>query len=323
MRKKVIIDTDPGIDDSIALLLALNSPKLEVLGITTTVGNIGIDLTTQNALKLVDFCSKNIPVYKGAEAPLKKQVEISDDCHGKDGMGNINLPDSNRQPETQSAPDFLIEIGKRYHEEVSIISLGPMTNLATAIQKDPGAMSNFKEIISMGGGVGIGNMSPVAEFNYWVDPEAAKVVYDFTIPVTMIGLNVTTQVVFTPTDFDFIKKLGGEMSELIYNMQTHYINYYWETERVLGSIAHDVLAVAVACDPKLVETVHCNVDIATDGITRGECVADLIGVWGQKKNCHVALQVDEEGFKDMFFEKLFPENAQEYEYYKEFLTQLK
>lgn len=319
MSKKVIIDTDPGIDDTLALLLALHSPELDVVGITTAAGNVGLERTTQNALNILDFCNEQIPVYKGAETPLVKPPHQADTTHGKDGMGNVRLPDSLRAPMQTSAVDFLIDMGRRHPGKLSLITLAPLTNIAEAILKDPAAMLNYKEIISMGGGIGTGNMSPVAEFNYWFDPDAAKIVYQFDIPITMVGLNVTNQVVLTPTDFKFIERLGGRTAELVTRITEHYIDHYWETEGILGCVAHDPLAVAAACDPDLLGTVHCHVDIATDGISRGECVIDLLHAWPGRKNCFVAAQVDANRFKDMFFTKLFPHCIEQYDRYKGFL----
>jgi purine nucleosidase len=322
VSKKVIIDTDPGIDDTLALLLALHSPELDVVGVTTAAGNVGLERTTQNALNVLDFCNKNIPVYKGAERPLIKPVYQSDTTHGQDGMGNIHLPDSLRTSEVLSAVDYLIEMGRRHPGELSLIALAPLTNIAEAILKDPDAMMNYKEIISMGGGIGTGNMSPVAEFNYWFDPEAAKIVYDFAIPITMVGLNVTNNIILTPTDFKFIEKLGGTTAEFINSIQGHYVDFYWENDGILGCVAHDPLAVAVACDPDIVQTTHCHVDIATDGISRGECVIDVLHAWQGRKNCFVATQVHANRFRDLFFTKLFPHGAEQYDRYKRFLERL-
>ncbi|MDR3645793.1 MAG: nucleoside hydrolase, partial [Clostridia bacterium] len=191
------------------------------------------------------------------------------------------------------------------------------------IRMDGQTMANCRQIVSMGGGAYIGNMSPVAEFNYWVDPDAAKEVYDFTIPITMVGLNVTTQIVFTPTIFEFIKKLGKPAGELIDAMRGFYLGYHWDTERKFGCNLHDPLAVAVACDPQLVKTTLCNVEISDSGVTRGECLCDLIDAWKKRKNCRVALEVDREGFLDRFFGCLYPENAAEYRDFKGFLKGLR
>jgi len=323
MTRKVVIDTDPGIDDSIALLLALHSPELEVVGITISGGNIDLDKGASNAMKIVALCGKDIPVFKGEAKPLRYTIELSDECHGTDGMGNIHLPESGRVVEKQSAVDFLIQMGETHRGDISLLALAPLTNIAVAIERNPGAMEGYCEIISMGGGIGIGNMNPVAEFNYWVDPDAAQIVYDFSIPVTMVGLNVTSQVVFTPTDFAFMDKAGGWVGDLLNRMQVHYVDYYWRSENILGCVAHDVLAVAVAIDRSIVQTLHCRVDIATAGITRGECVADTIDAWKKRKNCHAALDVDKEKFRDLFFDRLFPHGRKQYETYKQFRNPLK
>lgn len=322
-RKKVIIDTDPGIDDALALMYAFSSPELEILGITVSAGNTSLERTAKNALKIGDLAGSPVPVYKGAERPLRKEAYISGETHGEDGLGDANLPESDRAPEDMRASDFMLEMARKYPGEVTIIALAPLTNLAEAIEKDPKAMKQIREIVSMGGAVATGNMSPVAEFNYWFDPEAAKIVYDFDVPVTMIGLNVTTRVLFTPIDFSFIEKLEGNFAKTITRIQKYYVDFYWKWEKTLGCVAHDVLAVAAACDPSLVETVHCHVDIATDGITRGECVADLVDAWKQRKNSFVAVGVDAEAFRDSFYRKLFPHASEEYAAFQAFRQKLK
>lgn len=321
MAKKVILDCDPGVDDSLAIFLAVRSPKLELLGITTVNGNVGIDLTTENALKVLEQAGASVPVYRGAEKPLKKPLYSSSDIHGSNGLGGVELPESKQKEEAQSAADYLIEMGRKSNGEITLITVGPMTNVAIAIQKDPEAMKGYREIISMGGGVGQGNITPVAEFNYWVDPEAVKVAMDFGLPFTMLGLNVTHQTVLTPNDFHFMRIVGGKEGEFISSIHQSYIDAYWRYGGYMGCVPHDSLAVAVAADPTLVETVHCHVDMATDGITRGQSVADVVNAWNDKpKNVHVGMKVDRERFRDFIFTTLFPDCEQDYAQYKAFLS---
>ncbi|SHF39216.1 purine nucleosidase [Seinonella peptonophila] len=320
MPKKVVIDCDPGVDDALAILLAIFSKELDVLGITTVNGNVGIDLTTENALKIVEKAGSSIPVYRGMKKPLKKPLYSSGDVHGQNGLGGITVPKSKQNVEPISATDYLIQTGRASEGEITLITLGPLTNIAVAIQKDPEAMSNYKEIISMGGGVGVGNITPVAEFNYWVDPEAAKIVFNFDLPITMLGLNATHQTVLTPNDFHFMRLVDSELGEFLAQIHTTCINAYWEFDQLMGCVPHDSLAVAVAADPSLVETVYCNVEIATDGLTRGQSVADVINAWEEKrKNSHVGITVDSERFRDFIFLTLFSDHKDEYDTYKRFL----
>jgi len=321
MAKKVILDCDPGVDDALAIFLAVRSPELDLLGITTVNGNVGIDLTTENALKVLEQANASVPVYRGMSKPLKKPIYSSSDVHGENGLGGVQLPKSEQKEEAQSAPDFLVEMGRKSNGEITLITVGPMTNVAVAIQQDPEAMKGYKEIISMGGAVGTGNITPVAEFNYWVDPEAAKIAMESGIPFTMLGLNVTHQTVLTPNDFHFMRIVGGKEGEFLASIHQAYIDAYWQNRGYMGCVPHDSLAVAVAADPTLVETVYCHVDMATDGITRGQSVADVVNAWEEKpKNVHVGMKVDRERFRDFIFMTLFPESEQEYQQYKQFLS---
>lgn len=321
MTKKVILDCDPGVDDALAIFLAVHSPDLDVLGLTTVNGNVNLDLTTGNALKILEKAHVSIPVYRGMKEPLKKPLYSSSDIHGENGLGGVVLPESKQQEEKMTAPDYLIEMGRKHRDEITLITVGPMTNVGVAIQKDPEAMRGYKEIISMGGGVGVGNMSPVAEFNYWADPESVKIAFDFDVPITMLGLNVTHQTVLTPNDFNFMRLVGGEAGAFLAQIHASYIDAYWESNRYMGCVPHDSLAVAVAVDPSLVETVYCHVDMATDGITRGQSVADVVNAWTDKrKNCHVAMEVDQARFRDFIFTTLFPDQKEAYEDYKKFLA---
>jgi len=320
MSKKVILDVDPGIDDAIAILMALKSPELEVLGITTVAGNIDVERGTKNALSILDILGGlEIPVFKGHPRPLMKDINITNESHGKDGLANIYLPISKKKEGSIPADDFIIETIERNPNLVTIISLAPMTNIAYAIKKSPNVMKDTVKIISMGGGVKTGNMSPVSEFNYWTDPDAAAIVYNFCIPITMVGLNVTTKVVITPNDFKLIEKMNSAISKFINSIKDFYMNYYWEYENIMGCVLHDPMAVAVACEPELIQYNCCNVQISTDGITRGECVADLVDMWKKRKNCKVALQVNNKRFRDRLYSTLFPEFMDLYRKYNKFL----
>lgn len=325
MKQKVVIDTDPGIDDAVAILLALSSKNLDVQALTTVAGNTDIEMATLNALKILDYASNNeIPVYKGNSRPLKKPIRFSHECHGSDGLGNSNLPLPSSKSQEIPADEYLIEKINQNPGEITILSIGPMTNIAKAIQKSPKSMRKTKEIISMGGGINIGNMSPVAEFNYWTDPDAAEIVYSFDIPITMIGLNATSRAIFTPDDLRLISLMCNKSSRLISSIQDFYLNYYWEYENVLGVIFHDSVAVAITCNKSIGRSIFCNVQISTDGITRGECVADVLGAWNKKKNTQVVMDIDIGRYKDLFFELLFPELECKkiYKKYKKFIQNL-
>jgi inosine-uridine nucleoside N-ribohydrolase len=315
MTKRVIIDTDPGVDDALAILLALDAPELEVLGITTVAGNVSLDNTTNNALNLLHYFGQEIPVYRGMPQPLQKKLTFDGLIHGDNGLGGVTIPSSPRREEALAAPDYLIEMGKQSRGEITLITLGPLTNVAVAIEKDPEAMKGYQEIISMGGAVHMGNVTPVAEFNFWGDPHAAKIVFDFPIPITMIGLNVTHQVVLSQNDLRLMREIGGEKGQLMDRIHDAYVGAYWKNIGVIGCVPHDSIAVAYAIDPSLIETITATVDVSLEGITIGQTVVDDRNVWGKEPNAHVGLQIDGASFKERLFHTLFPEQKALYEAY--------
>ena len=298
--KNIIIDTDPGIDDAFALIYAFNNPGFYILGITTVSGNGDIKKVTENALKLVKYCDKDIGVYLGENKPYARELPKDDSCHGDDGLGGAGKGLSFDRPSKENAVDFIIDMATRY-KDISLVTLGPLTNIARAIEKDPVAMKNIKEIISMGGGIDIGNVTDYAEFNYWADPEAAKIVFDFSIPITMVGLNATNQSFFTKEDFDIIKSLDTREGRLLYKMQKPYTEHYKKTYGIDGCRIHDLLAMIVASDKNIVEGKKGEVDIRLDDKYRGQTLVDYRdggGVWLVDK-------VDQASYKKEFMTKVF------------------
>lgn len=312
MTRKILIDTDPGIDDAFALMFALNYEGFDIQGITTVTGNSSIEMVTENTLKLVSYANReDIKVYKGMDKPLVKEASVDDSCHGKDGLGDINLNLSHGKAEDIHAVDYIINAADKYGNELEIITLGPLTNIATAIKKNPVAMGKVHKIVSMGGGVLNGNVTPVAEFNYWADPEAAKIVYDFTIPIVMVGINVTEKSLFTLEEFEFMKKLDTKIGNLLFEMQKGYSDYYWKVSGIKGCYIHDLLAMVIAADSSIATGISCNVDIATESITRGECLVDLVDAWGKRKNAYVITDFNLLKYKSLFFSTIFPSNKEE------------
>lgn len=200
--QKIIIDTDPGIDDALAILLALAAKdELDVLALTTVNGNVGVEQVTKNAFKILEIAGRtDIPVYMGNGKPLMRENEHCEEFHGDDGMGNLEMPDCHKIPENENAVDFLIRKVREEKGEITLVPIGPLTNIAEAIQKNSDFVKNVKEVVIMGGAEHGGNMSPHAEFNFWTDPEAAKIVFQAGFEkVTMIGLDATSYVFLSPT----------------------------------------------------------------------------------------------------------------------------
>ena len=305
-KRKVIIDCDPGIDDSLAILLALNSDELEVLGLTITSGNVPARMGAKNALKTLQIANRlDIPVYVGEEFPLQRELITAQDTHGEDGIGE-NFYDDVKGEILEGGVDFIIDTLKR-EEKVSIIALGPLTNIAKALMKDKDAFDNLDEFVSMGGAFRIhGNCSPVAEFNYWVDPHAADYTYKH-LPkkIHMVGLDVTRKIVLTPNIIEFINRLEKEKSKFITEITRFYIDFHWQQEGIIGCVINDPLAVAYFIDRNLCKGFDSYVEVVHDGVAIGQSIVDSFNFYKKEPNAHVLTQTDEKAFMKMFLKRIF------------------
>lgn len=306
-KRKVIIDCDPGIDDSLALLLALNSPELEVLGITVCSGNVPAKLGAKNALKTLQICSSlHIPVYVGEEYPLKRELVTAQDTHGDDGLGENFYEDVNEAKFYEGGVDFIIDTLNN-NDNVSIIALGPLTNIAKALMKDKKAFNNLDEFVSMGGAFRIhGNCSPVAEFNYWVDPHGADYVYkNLPKKIHMVGLDVTRKIVLTPNIIEFINRLDKDMSKYITEITRFYIDFHWDQEKIIGCVINDPLAVAYFIDRNICEGFESFVEVVEDGIAMGQSIVDSFNFYKKENNAIVLTDVDKNKFMSIFLTRIF------------------
>ena len=305
-KRKVIIDCDPGIDDSLAILLALNSDELEVLGLTITSGNVPARMGAKNALKTLQIANRlDIPVYVGEEFPLQRELITAQDTHGEDGIGE-NFYDDVKGEILEDGVDFIIDTLKR-EEKVSIIALGPLTNIAKALMKDKDAFDNLDEFVSMGGAFRIhGNCSPVAEFNYWVDPHAADYTYKH-LPkkIHMVGLDVTRKIVLTPNIIEFINRIEKEKSKFITEITRFYIDFHWQQEGIIGCVINDPLAVAYFIDRNLCKGFDSYVEVVHDGVAIGQSIVDSFNFYKKEPNAHVLTQTDEKAFMKMFLKRIF------------------
>lgn len=309
--KKIIIDTDPGVDDAIAILLALAAKdELELLALTTVSGNAGIDKVTQNACRILELAGRaDIPVYRGSEKPLIRGRIEGDEFHGDDGLGNIHLAAPAKKEEKESAVDFLIRKAHEEKEHLTLIPIGPLTNIAQAIQRDPKFVDCIEEVVIMGGAEYGGNMSPHAEFNFWSDPEAAKLVFHAKFKkVTMIGLDATGWVFLSPTLRELLYLINSPISRFIHDITRVFANDHWKIEKKLGCELCDVLTVAYLLDPSVVETVDAFVDVETSGLCDGASVVYRTLYYPDKRqNCKVAVKADTRKFFEIFFGYLFPD----------------
>ena len=274
MARKIIIDTDPGVDDTMAIFFALRSPELDVIGLTTIFGNVHTDLATTNALRLLEIAGRtDIPVAKGADDPLavpfRGPVPF---VHGDDGQGNINLPPPKTRPIDQPAAVFIIEQIMAAPGEITLVPLGPLTNIALALRLEPRIAKHVKEVVLMGGNVLCpGNATPAAEANIHNDPEAADVVFGAGWTVTMVGLDVTHQVNLTPEHIARYEASQDPLARHIARILPHY-RAYFETVNpdMRGIYVHDSSAVAYVIDPTLFETRQWPIRVETQGISRGK-----------------------------------------------------
>lgn len=312
-KKKVIIDCDPGIDDSLALMLALSMEELEVIGITIVCGNCPVEMGVSNAGKILRQMNRmDIPVYKGAERPLKKVYVDALDTHGADGLGESFLPEADdgawrSGQDGKTAAAFLAETLRR--AGCSVIALGPMTNLAELIQRDEEAFCRIEEIVSMGGNFkSYGNCSPVAEYNYWADPDGAALVYETAWKrgkrISMVGLDVTRKIVLTPDLLEYMKRLDPETGGFVQAITKFYFDFHWKQEHLVGCVINDPLAVAYFADRTLCRGLEAYTEIVTDGPAVGQTIVDSMNFYQKNPNALVLTQTDPLRFFYLFFEKI-------------------
>ena len=314
-KRKVIIDCDPGIDDSLAIMLALKSPEIEVIGITIVCGNSPVEMGFGNAKKILKQMNRlDVPVYNGESTPLRRDYVNALDTHGEDGLGESFLPEVTGYQQQISAVDFLADILKK--EKVSIIELAPMTNLARLIQKDKVAFSCIEEIVSMGGSFkSHGNCSPVAEYNYWCDPDGASLVYETLHQngqkIHMVGLDVTRKIVLTPDLLEYMCRLNKETGEFVKKITKFYFDFHWEWEHIIGCVINDPLAVAYFINPELCKGFDSYVQIETEGISLGQSVVDSMNFYRKTSNARVLTEVDVYGFFQMFLSRILDQKPEE------------
>ncbi len=273
--QKVIIDCDPGIDDAMAIILAMEYSDIEILGITTVFGNAGLEQATENALKIVELSGKTIPVYQGAERPLViPPGNPPDFVHGLDGLGNTNQAKSHLQVEPGSAADYIVETINTYPGEITILAVGRLTNLANALALDPGIAAKVKDVVLMGGTLHVpGNVSPVGEANISGDPHAADLVFRASWPVTMIGLDVTTKLIMSDQILETIREENSQYGNFIYDISRFYRNFHINVDGVEGGFyVHDPSAVMYLINPAIFRMKKGSVRVVTTGIAIGQTI---------------------------------------------------
>jgi purine nucleosidase len=309
MPRKIIIDTDPGQDDAVAILLALASPaEIEVLGIVAVAGNVGLHHNANNALKVVELSGRtDIPVYAGCARPMRRHLVTAEHVHGDTGLNGPDLPQPRIALRAQHGVDYIIDtLMQAEPKTITLCTLGPLTNIAMALVKQPAIAERIAEIVMMGGAYfEVGNITPAAEFNIYVDPEAADVVMRSGAPITIMPLDVTHQIQSTPERLDAIKAIGNRAGTAVYEMLSFSEGFDLRKYGWAGAPLHDPTVIAYLLQPDLFEGRHCNVTIETASeLTVGMTVADYWHVTGKAKNARYMRNGNAEGFYKLLTERL-------------------
>ncbi|WP_424950253.1 nucleoside hydrolase [Deinococcus sp.] len=305
LPRPVILDGDPGHDDAVNILLSHASPELEVLGVTTTFGNVGLDKTTRNALTTLALIGSQTPVYAGADRPLLVPRLSAESVHGQTGLDGPLLPSATREAEILHAALFIIREVRVRPGEVTLLPTGPLTNLALALRLAPDIAPQVRQIIWMGGSLDVGNWTPAAEFNALCDPHAAQIVFSSGVPITMFGLNATHQAVATPERIAPIRALGTTVGEVVAGLLEFFAEHHRERYGWEGGPLHDPLTCAYLLAPELFGTqpMYVEVDIS-GGPSSGRTNCDLWNLTGRAPNAEVVMTVDADGFYALLTERL-------------------
>jgi inosine-uridine nucleoside N-ribohydrolase len=299
LAERILLDCDPGHDDAIAILLALASPEVELLGITTVAGNQTLEKTTANAIRILEFAERtDVQVAAGADRPLLREPYVAKEVHGESGLDGPDLPPAMGKPMDEHAVDFLA----RHAAGATLVAVGPLTNVALLLARHPEARPD--RIVLMGGSSGVGNVTPAAEFNIWADPEAAARVFASGLDITMIGLDVTHEALLTQADADRLRD-AGRTGKLVAELWEFYNRFHSQTYGFDGSPIHDAVALAHVFRPDLVETerLHVAIDCASE-LCRGRTVVDLWRRTENEPNAQVGVDVDGRAFIELLLERL-------------------
>jgi inosine-uridine nucleoside N-ribohydrolase len=320
-QRRVIIDTDPGTDDAMAIILALNSPEFKVEALTVVPGNVDAHQGLENALKIVSLAGRcDVVVAGGAQHPLNQKLITAQFWHGKNGLANVELPTSKCKADPRFGPDLIVEMVHRYPHEITLIPVGPLTNIALAVSKDPSIAFLVKDIVIMGGSISGGNVNGAAEANIYNDPEAAQIVFNAGWMVTMVGSDVGERTLITRKYLAELRSSHGPQNDFIAKIADFYLTRS-EKSGYSGAAMYDPLAVGIALDPTLGTLKEMHVDVETKGeFTRGETVAnrmgsnennvlhgdhyEIEGVIDLKPNARVCLASDADRFLQMFVSRV-------------------
>jgi len=306
MPRHFLIDTDTASDDAVALVMAMRYPDVQIEAITVVAGNVPVDQGVQNALYTVELCGQAIPVHRGMPAPLIRPLETAQYVHGEDGMGDIGLPLTGRTAASNEAIAVLLETIHQFPHDLTLVTLGPLTNIAVALRQDPSIAQLVSECVIMGGtGRGHGNITPVGEYNFWADPEAAKIVFESGMPIKMVGWDISRKyAVFNPDDTAALKAIDTPLAHFCIDTQKAVQQFALTTTKLPGFDLPDPIAMAIALDPQTaIRTERLFVAIETESsLCRGQSVVDHLHVLGREPNAEVVREASRQRFLNMLHE---------------------
>jgi inosine-uridine nucleoside N-ribohydrolase len=301
----MILDVDPGHDDAVAIMLACGAPEVDLLAVTTVAGNVPLERTTDNALRILSLIGHtDVPVAAGAPSPLVRPLHTAENIHGASGLDGPEIPVASFEPDGRGATELIAKAVRESPEPVVLVPTGPLTNIASFLREHPELRERISRVSLMGGSIGLGNTTPAAEFNIYVDPEAAREVFESGLPVTMVGLDVTHQAGAGPAERERLRSVG-HLGNVVAGLLEFFAGTY---ERVYGFGSpplHDPVAVAAVLEPDLLKTRRMRVDVECESeLTRGETVCDFFGVTGKPPNTDVGVELDREGFFELLYRAL-------------------
>ena len=303
-RIPLLIDCDPGHDDAIMLMLAFGSRQFDIKAVTTCAGNQTQDKTLLNTLRVLTLIGEQVPVYRGFEKPLFRELIIGDYVHGKSGIDGTELPPPGFSATAGSAINAIAAVLTNSEEPITIVATGPLTNIAAFLLSSPHLKSKIKQIVLMGGGITRGNYTPLAEFNMYIDPEAASIVFNAGVPLVMCGLDVTHKALFFQEDIDRFRNMGNNTGRTVAELVQFFSVFYRNNRPELGGGAalHDPCTIAWLLDPKIFKSKLCHVDVETKGnLTSGATVVHFYNLLKKQPNTEVIYDVDRQAFTDLLY----------------------